>query len=348
MNIVTIILVVVVIILLFCTCKHSEYFTINSKTPNLLEKIVSLHDHKTTVKILQGNTNKHLILVYGGPLDQRCWGPLLEELASLSSKGKQIPTVYTYDLRGNGTACTVPIPNHSQSSWTLKSYTDDLYQIYSQLVKPAKVSIGGWSFGGLVAQKFALTYPKLMENLFLFSTVGSSIPVFNIQQIYTSWISPNTHIDYLTLPTTNIQNHLCRWFYVNNKTLCPTNTDTKDQTNSDYYFLAQNLLTVANARAHMQTMKIYTSFDLLTQWENATDINYHVYILSTRDDIVAEANAMSRLFVTIRDAQRRLKNTGHGGYPIVLDIVNGKHFYTFSNPAYIANIIIQDTLNLYN
>lgn len=98
-------------------------------------------------------------LIHGVGADLNSWDPVVRVLEVRFR-------VLRYDLRGHGRSSKPPGPYH------LGDFADDLRALLDSLaVKTTHVA--GFSLGGLVAQAFALTYPKRLDHLALISAVAN-------------------------------------------------------------------------------------------------------------------------------------------------------------------------------
>lgn len=101
-----------------------------------------------------------LVLLHGGPgADHSIYRPLLDPL----SEDAQL---LLYDHRGNGRS-EAGEPAH----WTLAQWADDLRALLAQLGIERPVVYGA-SFGGLVAQAFAIRHPGVAAGFILESTAA--------------------------------------------------------------------------------------------------------------------------------------------------------------------------------
>lgn len=101
-----------------------------------------------------------LVLLHGGPgADHSIYRPLLDPLADDAQ-------LLLYDHRGNGRS-EPSDPGH----WNLAQWADDLQALLVQLGIERPV-IYGASFGGMVAQAFAVRHPGLAAGLVLESTAA--------------------------------------------------------------------------------------------------------------------------------------------------------------------------------
>lgn len=83
--------------------------------------------------------------------------------------------VILYDMRGHGRSDAV------SSGFDLETLTNELTGVLDGLDVRGKVSIGGFSYGGLVALAFALKFPHRIERLAL---VETPLPPSNLRQMY--------------------------------------------------------------------------------------------------------------------------------------------------------------------
>lgn len=107
-----------------------------------------------TLKIARKGTGISLVLIHGWGLNSAVWQPCVEVLSKTFE-------VITVDLPGFATNSTV-VP----SPYTLEKVAD----LVQQSLEKSAVFLG-WSLGGLIATKIALTYPEKVLGLI---TVASS------------------------------------------------------------------------------------------------------------------------------------------------------------------------------
>ena len=98
-----------------------------------------------------------LILLHGVGLNRTTWR---QQALVLSRRF----TVVTYDHLGHGRSRPI------QSDTVLDDFVEQLAGVMDQL-QMSKAHLVGFSFGGLVAQRFALKYPERLNKLVLMSTV---------------------------------------------------------------------------------------------------------------------------------------------------------------------------------
>jgi 3-oxoadipate enol-lactonase len=105
-----------------------------------------------------------LVLIHGTPLDTRAWDPLVPLL-----RGRR--RVVRYDARGHGTARSTPIPG----SFTLLA--DDVAALLDKL-DVHRAQVVGHSWGGQIAQRFALDHPNRLSRMSLICTRATPFPPF--------------------------------------------------------------------------------------------------------------------------------------------------------------------------
>lgn len=102
-----------------------------------------------------------LILLHGGPgIDHNYFKPEMSQLSD------DFRVVYL-DHRGHGKS-----DRSDPSKWNLEQWCDDLQYFISALGIEKAVILGN-SFGGFVAQLFAIKYPQHVDQLILSSTMGT-------------------------------------------------------------------------------------------------------------------------------------------------------------------------------
>src|SRR4051812_34761449 len=111
-----------------------------------------------------GTGSRALLCLHGGP---GCPSPSIESLVDLASADLR---VVLYDQLGCGDSEAPDDP----SLWTLERFVREVEQVRSAL-DLGRVDLFGHSFGGILAQEWALAHPELLRGLVLASTT-SSIP----------------------------------------------------------------------------------------------------------------------------------------------------------------------------
>jgi 3-oxoadipate enol-lactonase len=125
---------------------------------------VQLGDHETVV-VDSGGSDVPLVLVHGVSFDWRMWTLVLDRLP------ESVRTL-AYDLRGHGAAKAAPgRPTPPVLAADLAALLDVLE------IEGARIA--GLSYGGTVAQEFALAYPHRVVALALVSTRASPFPPFS-------------------------------------------------------------------------------------------------------------------------------------------------------------------------
>lgn len=105
-----------------------------------------------------------VVLIHGTPLDRRAWDGLIPDLAERHR-------VVAYDLRGHGSARSVPLP----ASYAVLA--DDLTRLLDACsIECAHVV--GHSFGGQVAQAFAAAHPDRLSALTVICSRATPYPPF--------------------------------------------------------------------------------------------------------------------------------------------------------------------------
>ncbi len=100
-----------------------------------------------------------LVLINGGPGGtHHCFHPHFSQL-------KNIARVIYYDQRGTGNSST----DDTGKTYTIKQAVEDLESLRKAL-KIERWAVLGWSYGGLLAQCYALTYPEHVTGLILISS----------------------------------------------------------------------------------------------------------------------------------------------------------------------------------
>jgi 3-oxoadipate enol-lactonase len=127
------------------------------------ERIVLIGDHETLVREYGADTQAQgppIVLIHAMTMDGRMFREVAPRLASQAQA-----RVITYDLRGHGHARGAPLTK------SLDHLADDLKLLLDAL-SITKADIYGASYGGAVAQYFALAYPDRTRSLCAMATAA--------------------------------------------------------------------------------------------------------------------------------------------------------------------------------
>ena len=102
-----------------------------------------------------------LVLLHPVGIDHSFWGPLVDAASSLH-------TVIAVDLLGHGSSPPAP------AGRAIGAYAADVAALLDDLEMP-RASLLGLSFGGMIAQEFALAYPGRLSSLVV-GACGARIP----------------------------------------------------------------------------------------------------------------------------------------------------------------------------
>ncbi|EXJ69533.1 uncharacterized protein A1O5_07569 [Cladophialophora psammophila CBS 110553] len=156
--------------------------------------------HKTVVRDSDpSNTSVvPIVLIHALGLDRRMWDAVFASLAASRSGTDQNspPRVISYDLRGHGYAA------HAPSAQSLTQLAADLNSLLEALQIP-RADVYGQSYGGAVAQYFALEYPQATRSVGLITTAGEAQP---------SWKTRATRAEESGSVMPLLPETLLRWF----------------------------------------------------------------------------------------------------------------------------------------
>ncbi|MGN6300255.1 MAG: alpha/beta fold hydrolase [Angustibacter sp.] len=124
---------------------------------------LTLSDH-TTQLAQYGDTGPAVVLLHALGLTWRMWEPVIRELAV----GRR---VLAYDLRGHGLATDAPAPTDTSR------LADDLLEVLSA-TGLERAHVVGLSYGGAVAQSFAVRHPDSALSLTLAATTDHAFDSF--------------------------------------------------------------------------------------------------------------------------------------------------------------------------
>ncbi|KIW74283.1 hypothetical protein Z517_12223 [Fonsecaea pedrosoi CBS 271.37] len=156
--------------------------------------------HKTVVRDSdpQNTQAVPIVLIHALALDRRMWDAVFASLAASKAgdgSGGQL-RVISYDLRGHGYAA------HAPSAQSLTQLAADLQSLLDKLRIP-KADVYGQSYGGAVAQYFALNYPQSTRSVGLITTAGEGQP---------SWVTRATRAEEAGSVSPLLPETMIRWF----------------------------------------------------------------------------------------------------------------------------------------
>jgi len=134
---------------------------------------VRLGDHTTEVARINGGqgvagttgtAGPVVVLIHALGLSWRMWEPVIHAIA----RGRR---VMAYDVRGHGAAADAPPPAH------LDTLADDLHRLL-EVEGDASAHVVGLSYGGAIAQAFAVDHPEVVESLTLVATTHQPFDSF--------------------------------------------------------------------------------------------------------------------------------------------------------------------------
>lgn len=150
-------------------------------------RTIELRDHRTQLGQV-GGTGPAVVLLHALGLSWHMWEPVIRDLAD----GRR---VYAYDLRGHGSAAEAPAPTD------LMSLADDLRAVLDH-EELSGAHIVGLSYGGAVAQTFAVHHRASVLSLTLAATTDRAFPSFEQRASAIETHGPAAHV----------ASSLIRWF----------------------------------------------------------------------------------------------------------------------------------------
>ena len=158
-----------------------------------VEKEVWVGDHSTMVRDSNPQSKAvPVVLIHALGLDRRMWDVVFAQLATTEIDSR----IISYDLRGHGHAAP------AQQVRDLNHLADDLHNLLETL-NITKADIYGQSYGGAVAQYFALEYPSATRSLGLVTTAGEGQP---------AWVARATRAEEANSTDSLMAETLIRWF----------------------------------------------------------------------------------------------------------------------------------------
>ena len=115
-------------------------------------------------RVQDEGTGPPVVLIHGTPLDTRAWDPLVPLL-------RERRRVVRYDARGHGAARSTPVPG------SFGPLGDDVAALLDEL-DVHRAQVVGHSWGGQIAQRFALDHPDRLSRLSLLCTRSTPFPAF--------------------------------------------------------------------------------------------------------------------------------------------------------------------------
>jgi pimeloyl-ACP methyl ester carboxylesterase len=176
-----------------------------------------------------------VVFVHGTPLDLHCWDALVPTLA-------QRLRVIRYDVRGHGTAANCAMPG------SYEVLAGDLLTILDEL-QLGRAHVVGHSFGGQIAQAFALRAPERLISLTVVCARARPFPAFATMA---AEIAANG-VEALVEPT------LARWFTA--QALSP---DAPAETAAVIRYVRERLAGV-DPVPYAAALKLIAGFDVLAR-----------------------------------------------------------------------------------
>lgn len=334
----------VILLLATLLLKGKEYFTPGFKEMQYSSESLdykNMGDHNTLVMTQKGNSGKTVLLLHNSPMNLNVWLPLYHTMQRMAMDGFKTPNLICYDLRGHGTAW-MPVDNKYNDSnefnraWKIKDFVEDCRKIHEDVIGDTDITLCGFGFGGLVAQKYALEYPENIAKLVILQTTIRPMEGIRTEVEYlSSWAMQNKAVDYLTTDKEYIDRALCDWFYIpGKKCQYKEGKYTNDDTLTPQFNLVTTQWREASTTTTLQADKMLLATDLIDDWKNAKNIKFSVHIVAGTEDSLAPPNQMTKTYTTIYNNNRELM--------VILDIVNGLHGFAVMRPDYIAGIICAD------
>ena len=101
-----------------------------------------------------------VLLAHGWTLDERCWAPAADALATGSGAAAgTAPRVVRYDHRGHGRSDDTP-----DELKTLERLADDMAEVIEQVVPSGPLVLAGHSMGGMTTMALAQRHPGLVAS----------------------------------------------------------------------------------------------------------------------------------------------------------------------------------------
>lgn len=290
---------------------------------------LSLEDDFRTNILIYPGSYQSIFLFHGTPLSFLVMDDLAKYLHQISRM-----TVILYDLRGHGVAYDQKLKearNEDEANSSLLSQVDDFNQVKSRVsqfleIPILKYHLIGWSYGGLICQTIALSFPDQILSLTLIGTIGINRDVSQIIFQLKEYLDIIQGIPELlpTLPQNIVDDDLKRWFDF-------------QFINSYQYLLSKNICQSALVENYIASMSYVNFFNLSRFWR---DQRYSVLLISSNKDEIATTSAMLNLFQSIRNSRRSLSKD-----EVKIVQVNGKHGFCIEYPLETAQIIYDQVLN---
>ncbi|MGW5852228.1 alpha/beta fold hydrolase [Streptomyces sp. NPDC055254] len=239
-------------------------------------KLLSVGDHSTSVR--DEGSGQPCVLLHGSPLDQHSW----DMLVPLLSHDRR---VVCYDLRGHGSAATAPIAD------SVDVFARDLEVLLDSL-EVAQAHVVGHSFGGQVAQRFAVRCPSRVHRLTLLCTRATPYPAFDEaarELERTGHLEPSTVI--------------ARWF--------PADAITAEQPWVRY---AKRCLTEIDPAVWASVLHMIAAFDHLEELHSLT---MPTLLIGAQNDRVATVEAMTCMVQALPQARLRLLRASYHLAPLL-------------------------------
>ncbi len=235
-----------------------------------------------------------LVLVHGTPLDLRCWDALVPTLA------KSLRPI-RYDVRGHGTAAASAVPG------SYDVLAEDLLGVLDALAVE-RAHVVGHSFGGQIAQAFALRFPARLASLTVVCARARPFPPFAEAAATIRADGPEALVE----PT------LSRWFLP--QALSPS-APAEEATAVAY---ARERLRDAHRESYARSLELIARFDVLEQLSE---------VQAPARFIAAERDAIS----SPQELRRSSESARHGRFEL---FAGAGHLLPLEQPRALARMLV--------
>jgi pimeloyl-ACP methyl ester carboxylesterase len=229
-----------------------------------------------------------LVLLHGTPLDLRCWDQVVRALGAQRR-------VVRYDLRGHGSASKVALPA------SFEPLVADLEVLLDRL-EIERAHVAGHSFGGQLAQAFALERGERVERLSVICARATPFAPF---------AAAAEHVR-REGPAVTIETALVRWF---------GEGAARDGEGPAAY--ARECMLAISAEDYATALELIAGFDAL---DRLGSLGMDVSLIAAEHDEVS----------SVAELERSLAALAHGRLTIVPD---GRHMLPLQVPERLAELL---------
>lgn len=254
-------------------------------------------DRKQKTNYISTGRGEPLILIHGVGLDHTMWQSQIEYLSSFY-------TVYAYDMLGHG---------HSEipaDIYKLEDFSNQLND-FMKMLHIESAHIIGFSMGGMVAQRFCLSFPKKVKSLIIANSVAN-----RNDEERKSILNRVRQVENEGKKAT-IEQAIDRWF---SKEFIKNNIDIVKK--------IRNRLKTNNEKAYLNAYRIFATADR-ELWDKLNHIQVPAFIITGENDKGSNPRMAKEMKEKIPHAEVCIVSGAKHMLPVEQASVFNKHVFYF-------------------